>query len=93
MRRIEDEDGFILPAKHLVARGTPAVTVSITQISNNTNHFLSINPTPEVADEEIPTEKLTRRSRIPPFFVKTACVSCSKQLHPPKDLFSLETDF
>ncbi|GIX81315.1 hypothetical protein CEXT_527591 [Caerostris extrusa] len=68
--RIEDEDGFILPAKHLVARGTPAVTVPV-QISSNTNHFISTNPTPTVADEEIPTEQLTRRPRIPPFSVKT----------------------
>ncbi|GIY83480.1 probable RNA-directed DNA polymerase from transposon X-element [Caerostris extrusa] len=42
-KRIEDEDGFI-PAKHLVCRGTPAVTVPVVQISNNTNHFLSTNP-------------------------------------------------
>ncbi|GIY76565.1 hypothetical protein CEXT_7521 [Caerostris extrusa] len=42
-RRIEDEDGFILPAKHLVAKGTRAVTTPV-QISSNTNTFISTNP-------------------------------------------------
>ncbi|GIY83476.1 hypothetical protein CEXT_54581 [Caerostris extrusa] len=56
-RRMEDEDGFIFPAKHLIARGTPAGAGKRPQIST-TNTFLSTNPTPEVADEEVtPTEQ------------------------------------
>ncbi|GIY01601.1 RNA-directed DNA polymerase from mobile element jockey [Caerostris extrusa] len=68
-RRIEDDDGFILPAKHLVARNKPATAVPV-QISSNTNNFISTNPTPEVADEVIPTEQLARNLDSP-IFVKT----------------------
>ncbi|GIY62945.1 hypothetical protein CEXT_456391 [Caerostris extrusa] len=60
-RRMEDEDGFIFPAKHLIARGTTAGAGKRPQIST-TNSFLSTNPTPEVADEEVtPTEQSARK--------------------------------
>ncbi|GIX87669.1 hypothetical protein CEXT_130561 [Caerostris extrusa] len=65
-RRIEDDDGFILPAKHLVARNKPATPVPTQISSSNTNILNSTNPTPKVADEVIPTEQLARKPKIPP---------------------------
>ncbi|GIZ02154.1 RNA-directed DNA polymerase from mobile element jockey [Caerostris extrusa] len=78
-RRIEDDDGFILPAKHLVARNKPATAVPAVQISSNTNHFTSTNPTPEVADEWKKSAQ-----KLPPKTARQSASNVNKPIQAPQ---------